>query len=174
MPGIARPVLRYGQALLRERSEHVHSFDAALRWLIEDLFATMYASGGVGIAANQIGSSARVFVFDCPDASAGRLVGHVVNPEWVPAPTETVPVVHREGCLSLPNVLADITRPGNASVIGLDRIGAPVRIDGTGIGARCLQHEMEHLDGGMYIDHLCEADRNQLLETQAEFDSGTR
>lgn len=142
-------------------------FDEELQQLVADMFASMAAAEGVGLAANQIGVDARVFVVDCPDATDTHVVAHVVNPV-LHLPDGRELDVDSEGCLSVPGVRADVGRPATASVTGVDMFGKPVRIDGTGLLARCLQHESDHLDGLLYVDRLPAKQRKRLLSDSAE------
>jgi peptide deformylase len=161
--GTARPIVRYGQAVLHRPCARVTSFDAELAALVDDMFASMYAADGVGLAANQIGVGLRVFVYDCPDPAGTRQVGYVVNPV-LRIPAALAPqVIEAEGCLSMPGQYADLARPGVASVTGLDVRGREISIAGTGVLARCLQHESDHLDGVVYVDLLPPADRAAIL-----------
>ncbi|GAA3033629.1 peptide deformylase [Streptomyces olivoverticillatus] len=148
-PGLAAPC------------EEVTDFGPDLARLVEDMFATMYAAGGVGLAANQIGVPLRVFVYDCPDDEDLRHLGHLVNPRLVTA--EGVTVRGPEGCLSLPGIEAGTPRFDEAVVEGRTADGSPVRVSGTGFFARCLQHECDHLDGGLYVDHLTGLRRQRVL-----------
>ncbi|MCI0386953.1 peptide deformylase [Streptomyces sp. CNQ085] len=159
--GSVHPPRPAADPVLRTRCAEVASFDAELVRLVEDLFASMYAAYGVGLAANQIGVPVRVFVYDCPDDEDRRHLGHVVNPRLV----ETGGVIVRgpESCLSLPGAEAAVERHDRAVVEGWDRTGAPVRIEGTGFFARCLQHECDHLDGGVYTDRLTGLRRRRAL-----------
>lgn len=141
-----------GDPLLHGSCEPVIDFGPALADLVEDLFATMYAAGGVGLAANQIGVARRVFVYDCPDDDDVRHVGHVVNPRLVLA--EGLVVRGPEGCLSLPGLEAGTERFDHAVVEGVGTDGGPVRVEGSGFFARCLQHECDHLEGAVYPDRL--------------------
>jgi peptide deformylase len=142
-------------------------FDDDLRQLVADMFASMAAAEGVGLAANQIGVDARVFVVDCPDATGATVVAHVINP-ILHLPEGRDLAVDDEGCLSVPGVRADVGRPSTAAVTGVDMFGEPVRIDGTGLLARCLQHESDHLDGLLYVDRLPAKQRKRLLSDSAE------
>jgi peptide deformylase len=141
-----------GDSVLHTPSQEVTAFDSALAQLIEDMFATMYAVRGVGLAANQIGLPVRVFVYDCPDDEDRRHLGHVVNPRLMEA--DGMSVTGSEGCLSLPGIEAATRRFDHTVVEGFDRTGEPVRVEGTGFFARCLQHEMDHLDGRVFTDRL--------------------
>ena len=142
-------------------------FDEELQQLVADMFASMAAAEGVGLAANQIGVDARIFVVDCPDATGTNVVAHVVNPV-LHVPDARDLEVDSEGCLSVPGVRADVGRPATAYVTGVDMTGRPVRIDGTGLLARCLQHETDHLDGLLYVDRLPAKKRKRLLAESAE------
>jgi peptide deformylase len=127
------------------------------------MVASMHAAGGVGLAANQIGVDARIFVIDCPDLDTGaRTVGHVVNPVLaLPGPRELL--VREEACLALPGAHAQLARAATAVVTGFDVHGQPLRITGHNLVARCLQHEVDHLDGMLYVDRLPTALRRSIL-----------
>ncbi|WP_369199484.1 peptide deformylase [Streptomyces sp. PU-14G] len=150
--GAVRPLRTYGDPVLHAASRPVTEAEGPLDALVEDLFASMYAARGVGLAACQVGVPLRVFVFDCPDDEDRRHRGHVVNPRLVH--TEGPTVRGPEGCLSLPGLEAPTPRLDVAVVEGEDVTGSPVRIEGTGFFARCLQHEHDHLSGGLYTDRL--------------------
>jgi len=160
--GTPRPITRYGNPILHRPCAEVTVFDDDLRQLVADMFASMEAANGVGLAANQIGVDARVFVVDCPDESGKNVVGHVVNPVLHLSDNRTLDV-DGEGCLSVPGPQADVGRPATAWVTGVDMHGEPVRIDGTGRLARCLQHETDHLNGLLYVDRLPAKQRKKLL-----------
>jgi peptide deformylase len=147
----------------------VSTFDDELATLIDDMFATMYEANGVGLAANQIGVSLRVFVYDCPDDDDVRHVGHVVNPTLDELPPERRRLVESdEGCLSVPGPYAPLARPDFAVVRGFDKNGKPIAIEGSGFFARCLQHETDHLSGQLYIDRLTKRARKAVLAEMAE------
>ncbi|WP_330329232.1 peptide deformylase [Streptomyces sp. NBC_00536] len=150
--GLIRTMSLLGDPVLHSACAEVTDFGPALGRLVEDMFATMYAAEGVGLAANQIGVNQRVFVYDCPDDEDVRHVGHVVNPRLVEA--DGLELIGPEGCLSLPGLEAGTVRFDHAVVEGVTSDGAPVRISGTGFFARCLQHECDHLDGGVYADRV--------------------
>ena len=169
--GVARPIVTYGSnPVLHRPCAPVTEFGRDLRRLVLDVFASMEAADGVGLAANQIGVDARVFVIDCPDADGEDVVGYVVNPELtVPEPHEGEPAeeVTEEGCLSVPGPYAELPRAFRARVDGVDADGAPVSIEATGMAARCLQHEVDHLDGTVYVDRLPGELRERLLAEAA-------
>jgi peptide deformylase len=151
----------FGDEVLHSAVSPVTGFDAGLERLVEDLYATMYAAGGVGLAAPQIGVDRRVFVYDCPDDEDRRHLGYVVNPRLVAA--DGVVVTGPEGCLSLPRVEAPTARFDRAVVEGFDAWGTPLRIEGTGFFARCLQHEHDHLEGVVFSDHLRGLRRRRVM-----------
>jgi peptide deformylase len=167
--GTVQPITVVGNPVLHRPCRTVTEFDSTLAELVDDMFVSMYAAEGVGLAANQIGVDARVFVYDCPDDEGVRHVGHIVNPEL-----EELHATHRrldeapEGCLSVPGAYADLARPDYAAVIGSDKDGNKIRVEGTGFFARCLQHETDHLGGYLYIDRLSKRDRKDALRQMAE------
>jgi peptide deformylase len=159
--GAVRPIRYMGDPVLRTECAPVTSFDADLKRLIDDMFASMYAAQGAGLAANQIGISRQVFVYDCEDDAGVRHVGHAVNPVLVTADGDTLDA--DEGCLSLPDLRFATPRFSHAVVKAVDLKGKPVRIEGTGYFARCLQHEAGHLEGRLYVDTLTGAARKEAL-----------
>ncbi|MEV4187801.1 peptide deformylase [Streptosporangium canum] len=162
--GTARPITFVGEPVLHRPCETVTRFDDELATLVADMFASMYAAEGVGLAANQIGIGLRVFVYDCPDETEEYRKGVVVNPTLVmPGPDEEHLDDYDEGCLSVPGQRASLARPDRAVVHGFDVTGAPVTVEGTGLLARCLQHETDHLEGRLYIDRLPAERREQVL-----------
>ena len=169
--GVARPIVTYGSdPVLHRRCAEVTVFDRDLRHLVLDMFASMVAADGVGLAANQIGVDARVFVIDCPDADGEDVVGYVVNPVLTvlePVGDEPAVEVTEEGCLSVPGPYAELERAFRARVDGVDAAGSPVSIEATGMAARCLQHEVDHLDGTVYVDRLPGEQRDRLLAEAA-------
>ncbi|MBF6047865.1 peptide deformylase [Streptomyces sp. NRRL B-1677] len=159
--GRVRPMRLLGDPGLGTPCEDVTDFGDDLARLVEDMFATMYAAEGVGLAANQIGVPLRVFVYDCPDDEDRRHLGHLVNPRLVEA--DGITVRGPEGCLSVPGIEAGTPRYDHAVVEGFTLDGARVRVAGTGFFARCLQHECDHLDGGLYLDHVTGLRRRRAL-----------
>jgi peptide deformylase len=169
--GVARPIVTYGSDPVLHRScAPVTEFDRGLRHLLLDMFASMSAADGVGLAANQIGVDARVFVMDCPDADGEDVIGYVVNPVLTvlePVGEEPAVELTEEGCLSVPGPYAELERGFRARVDGVDAHGQPTSIEATGMAARCLQHEVDHLNGTVYVDLLPEELREKLLAEAA-------
>ncbi|MFE1983970.1 MULTISPECIES: peptide deformylase [Streptomyces] len=163
--GRVRPVTLLGDPVLHTPCEDVTDFGPELAQLVEDMFATMYAARGVGLAANQVGVASRVFVYDCPDDEDVRHLGHVVNPRLVEA--DGVVLRGPEGCLSLPGLEAGTERYDHAVVEGFTVDGEPVSVRGTGWFARCLQHEYDHLQGGLYVDRLSGWRRRRAMRQAA-------
>ncbi|MGW7052467.1 peptide deformylase [Streptomyces sp. NPDC054887] len=159
--GLVRPMTLLGDPALHAPCETVSDFGPSLVRLVEDMFATMYAAEGVGLAANQVGVPLRVFVYDCPDDEDVRHVGHIVNPRLVEA--DGITVRGPEGCLSLPGIEAGTERFDRAVVEGVSLTGDPVRVEGTGFFARCLQHECDHVSGLVYTDRLTGWRRSRAL-----------
>ena len=146
-----RPILRYGAEALHQPATPVAEITQDIRQLIDDMVHTMYAAPGIGLAATQVGESLRIFV---ADISVGRNPGDLitmVNPEFVERDGMQL---EEEGCLSLPGFNATVARPQRVAVKGLDRDGRERVVEGTGLLARCFQHEMDHLDGTLFVDHL--------------------
>jgi peptide deformylase len=152
-----RPIVICGDPVLHRPTVPVTAFDDELAQFVDDLFETNKAANGAGLAANQVGDTRRVFVYDCPDDTGVRIRGYVVNPvletsgipETMPDPEEDY-----EGCLSVPGENFPTGRADWAKVTGVDVHGEPVEVEGTGFFARCLQHETDHLDGHLYLDRL--------------------
>jgi peptide deformylase len=146
-----RPILRYGERSLHQQASDVVTFDGELERLVDDMIETMYAAPGIGLAATQIGVPLRVFVVD---TSVGRKASDLivmVNPQFVERDGMQL---EEEGCLSVPGFNATVVRPARAVIRGLDRTGMEQTIDGKDLLARAFQHEMDHLDGKMFIDRL--------------------
>lgn len=158
-----RPIITDGHPTLRKVAKRVaprEIGDPLFQQLIDDMFETMYAAPGVGLAAPQVNVSKRVFVMDVNDDEHEPAV--VINPkiEFVEEEIEL-----REGCLSVPGVVGEIVRYKRVAVSGLDRDGRKIRIEGDGLLAQCLQHEIDHLDGKLYIDR---ATNVRPIETEDE------
>ncbi|MFF7202878.1 MULTISPECIES: peptide deformylase [unclassified Streptomyces] len=163
--GLVRTMSLLGDPVLHTPCEPVSDFGPGLKQLVEDMFATMYAAQGVGLAANQVGVGLRVFVYDCPDDEDVRHLGHIVNPRLVEA--DGVTVRGPEGCLSLPGLEAGTPRHDRAVVEGTTADGERVRVEGTGFFARCLLHECDHLEGIVYPDRLTGRRRAKVLRAAA-------
>lgn len=167
VPASIRRVVMYGDPVLHEPAREVTDFGAELAELIDDMFDTLAVANGVGLAAPQVGVGLRVFVYDCPDDAGVRQRGHVVNPELTTSgPTEE----SDEGCLSVPGPYHELSRPTEATVTGLDKDGRPVTVSGTGYFARCLQHETDHLNGLLYVDHLPRNRKRKVLREMDPFE----
>lgn len=155
-----RPILKYGDNPLHERARNVEAITPEIDRLIDDMIETMYAAPGVGLAAPQIGEPLRIFVVD---VSVGRDPGGLVvmvNPEFVQLEGMQL---EEEGCLSVPGFNATVVRPSRVVVKGLDRAGAEQQIEGTGLLARAFQHEMDHLDGTLFVDRLRGIKRDMIV-----------
>ena len=146
-----RPILRYGERPLHVPAEPVTRFDDELQRLIDDMIETMYGAPGIGLAATQIGMPLRVFVVDLSVGRDPSQLIVMINPEFVEREGTQL---EEEGCLSVPGFNATVLRPARAVVKGLDREGRPQQIEGSGLLARALQHEIDHLDGRVFVDRL--------------------
>lgn len=161
--GTVRPITRWGTPVMHAQTRPVITFDAELHDLVRDMFATMAAAEGVGLAATQVGVDLAVFVYDCPDADERRRIGVVCNPLiMLPAGRQRQLESAEEGCLSYPGAYAPLSRPDQAICIGHDSTGADIEVLGTGMLARCLQHETDHLNGTVFGDRLPARIRKKL------------
>jgi peptide deformylase len=153
------PVVKYGQKVLETPAEPVTAFDSELEKLVADMFETMYAANGVGLAAPQIGISKRISVIDITSGEKpdGKLV--LINPEIVS--TEGKAVLE-EGCLSLPDFRANTTRPARVTVRAQDVHGEEFTLAGEGLLARAFCHETDHLNGRLFIHHLSMLKRDSI------------
>ncbi|HEY3507344.1 MAG TPA: peptide deformylase [Actinocatenispora sp.] len=158
--GRVQPLRLFGDPVLRTACDPVASFDAELRRLVRDLSSTLADERGAGLAAPQIGVSARVFVFDVPGPD-GRVAGHLVNPGLDFPDDEEQDGT--EGCLSIPGLYFDTKRRQNVVAKGFNAYGDPVQVVGTGLMARCIQHETDHLDGVLFVDRLDAATRREAM-----------
>jgi peptide deformylase len=146
-----RPILRYGEAPLHQPAVDVAAIDDDLQRLVDDMIETMYAAPGVGLAATQVGVSRRVFVIDVSLGRNAQDLIVMINPVFVDRDGMQL---EEEGCLSLPGFNATVVRPARAVVQGLDRTGTARTVEGQGLLARAFQHEMDHLDGTVFVDRL--------------------
>lgn len=144
-----------GSPVLRERAGEIAVVDDAVRALIDDMFETMNVACGVGLAANQIGVARRVAIIDAEGQTFA-----MINPRLVASSGK---VVREEGCLSIPEMFADVTRPDSVVLEALNEQGEPFRLEATGLVARAIQHEIDHLDGILFIDHLSPMKRQLLV-----------
>ncbi len=163
-PGTVRPITRWGEQVMHRTLQPVTAFDDELATLVADMVATMYAAEGVGLAAQQIGVDRALFVFDCPDDDHVRHSGVVCNPRLtLPSGDDRKLDDADEGCLSFPGAFVSCPRPDWARVDGVDQDGGPVSYEGKGLFARCLQHEIDHLHGRLFIDHMGAFKRRSAL-----------
>jgi len=148
---VIRPILKYGDSTLQQKASNVATITPDIERLIDDMIDTMYAAPGVGLAAPQIGVPLRIFVVDVSVGRDPEGLIVMINPQFV---VREGMQLEEEGCLSLPGFEATVVRPTRAVVKGLDRDGNEHQREGTGLLARAFQHEMDHLDGRLFIDHL--------------------
>src|SRR4029077_128481 len=158
-PVTVRKLHLLGSPVLRQRAAPVASVDAAVRELVDDLLDTMRAAKGVGLAANQVGIARRVAVVDVGEDDPPPLV--LVNPRIVTASDEHETA--EEGCLSIPEIYGDVERALRVTLEALDKDGHPYRTELSGFKARAVQHEIDHLDGVLFLDHLSAVKRGLLL-----------
>ena len=171
---MVREIVLLGHPALRTRSDPVTEFDRALEELVEDMYETMYHAEGIGLAANQIGILRQVLVVDVRDENdpeAGRMA--IVNPRIVAATDELDR--QSEGCLSIPGLEDVVERPWGVRVEGFDLEGKPLAVEAEALLGRALQHEVDHLDGILFIDRLSPLKRRLLVQkwkkSRAEADS---
>jgi peptide deformylase len=148
---VIRPILRYGAEVLHQPAQRVTTITPEIQLLIDDMIQTMYAAPGIGLAATQVGVGLQVFV---ADISVGRNPSDLlifVNPEIIERDGMQL---EEEGCLSVPGFNATVARPQRVVLKGLDRDGNEQIVEGTGLLARCFQHELDHLDGTLFVDRL--------------------
>lgn len=144
-------IVTYPNPRLRAKADHVTNIGNEIQTLIDGMAEVMYAAPGIGLAANQVGALKRVLVYDLSPMDAGRNLSVIVNPEIVLAEGSSV---HEEACLSVIDFSAEVTRNTLVKVRGIDRDGNPVDIEAEGLLAVCLQHEIDHLNGVLFIDHV--------------------
>jgi peptide deformylase len=158
------PVRVYGDPVLRERAREVTSVDDDLRRLIADMFETMHAYNGVGLAANQVGIAQRVLVVDVPGEDDVRVQHALINPV---VKRRSGSDTAEEGCLSVPGLWEDVTRADRLVVAALDEQGRPIELSVEDYLARAIQHEMDHLEGVLFVDRLS-ALKRQFLKHSLE------
>jgi len=146
-----REIKKYPDEILRKKTEQVHDFSDDLQKLIDDMIETMYAAPGVGLAANQVGISKQLTVIDVSVASEETSLIVLCNPEIISHEGEEA---SEEGCLSIPDYTTMVKRFGKVTVKALDRHGNEVEIEADGLLARALQHEIDHLNGMLFVDRI--------------------
>lgn len=154
------PMRYFGDPVLRTVADPVapdHVGDSTMRTLVTDMLETMDHYGGVGLAANQVGVTKRVFVYDCDGDR-----GHIINPKWERLDDEDQ--TGQEGCLSVPGIGGNVTRAMRVRVTGETVDGTPVDREVTELLARCVQHETDHLDGIMFLKHLSPEERKEAMK----------
>jgi peptide deformylase len=161
-----RRILIAPHPLLKLRARPVETVDAEVRALMDDMLETMYRAPGIGLAAPQVGVSRRIVVVDLAKEDQPRAPLRLVNPEITWRSEEEV--VMEEGCLSLPEQFAEIGRPAAVRLRYRDETGAERTLEADGLLARCLQHEVDHLDGILFVDHLSALKRNIILRKLAK------
>lgn len=154
-------IVRYPGSVLRQRAKRVRNIDSSIQRLIDDMIETMHAVRGVGLAAPQVGVPLRVIVIELP----GEETVALVNPEIIKRSGERLV---EEGCLSVPGYRGEIMRSTRVTARGLDRTGREVRIKVEGLMAQALEHEIDHLNGVLYVDHVESPDKLYRLEAEPE------
>jgi len=162
-----RHVRKFGDPVLKSQAAEVEQFDDSLRAEIDRMGLLMEDAIGVGLAANQVGLLRRFFVYRVSDESPLQAL---VNPviDWSSDEEETF----EEGCLSLPQVVVEVTRPAQIRVSAQDRFGEPLKLEVDGLEARVIQHELDHLDGVLIIDRTTRAQRREAMRDLRELGSG--
>jgi peptide deformylase len=157
-----RDILKIPDKRLRLVSEPVKRVDAPLRALAEDMFETMYAAPGIGLAAIQIGIPTRLVVMDLSKKDEAQAPQVFINPEVTWRSEETA--TREEGCLSIPDYYEEVERPQRIKVKYLDLDGKPHEIEADGLFATCLQHEIDHINGVLFIDHISKLKRDRVVK----------
>jgi peptide deformylase len=157
-----RDILILPDKRLRLVSQPVAKIDAATRALVEDMFETMYDAPGIGLAAIQIGEAKRIFTMDLAKKDEPKAPRVFINPELVAKSDEKK--THEEGCLSIPEYYEEVERPAGVKVRYLDLDGKHHEIDADGLLATCIQHEVDHLNGVLFIDHISKLKRDRVIK----------
>ena len=155
-----RKILTEPNKILRQKSLAVEKIDEDLQKLMDDMLETMYAAPGIGLAAIQIGISKRVIVLDLSKKDEPKNPMYFVNPEIITKSTNNS--TYEEGCLSVPGQFAEIERPDSCHIKYLDYFGQPKKLKADGLLATCIQHEIDHLDGKVFVDYLSTLKRNRI------------
>lgn len=161
-----KTIVTYPDPVLRQRAEEINEIDDTVRELVDDMADVMYGDDGIGLAANQVGEARRVFVYD-----AGEGFHCVINP--VLTVTDDEKAAAEEGCLSLPGIQVKVERPKQVRVDGIDLDGNPVSFEAEGLKARVMQHEIDHLNGIMIIDHASSLQRSLLKSKLKKLERGS-
>lgn len=163
-PSMAKlPILEFPDPRLRTVAKPVERVDDALRALVDDMFETMYAAPGIGLAATQVDVHQRLLVLDVSEDQSRPMV--FINPEILEAEGHQI---YQEGCLSVPGIYADVKRANKVRVKALDRDGKAFEIEADGLLAVCIQHEMDHLAGKVFVDYLSPLKREQVRKKLAK------
>jgi peptide deformylase len=157
-----REILKLPDKRLRLVSEPVKRIDTGIRALVDDMFETMYAAPGIGLAAIQIGAAKRVVVMDLSKKEDAHKPQVLINPEvtWASKEQST----HEEGCLSIPEYYEEVERPSEVKVKYLDLEGKTHEIATNGLLATCIQHEIDHINGVLFIDHISKLKRDRVIK----------
>jgi peptide deformylase len=156
------PIIWAPDPVLKTKCKHVSSIDDEVKLLMENMLETMYDAPGVGLAAPQLGIKKRIIVVDCAGRDETPAPYRMINPELIALSEEEV--INEEGCLSLPGHYADVSRPTEARVKYLDENGDQHTLDAEGLLAVCIQHEIDHINGILFVDHLSSLKRNMMLK----------
>jgi len=144
-------IYTYPESVLRSKTDPIENIDEEIQNLVEKMAVTMYEAPGIGLAANQVGELKRILVYDLSPKERGRNLSVLINPEIVLAEGK---IEHEEACLSVIDFASEVTRSAYIKVRGVDRHGNPVEIEAEDLLAICLQHEIDHLNGVLFIDHV--------------------
>ena len=155
-----RPILRLGDSILSEPTRAVDEITPEIETLIDDMIETMYAAPGIGLAAPQVGVSLKIFVIDLSLGKDSAQLHTMINPQFIERDGMQL---EEEGCLSIPGFMATVARPNHVVVEGLNRHGERYRLEGTGLLARALQHEVDHLNSCLFVDRLRGISRDLIL-----------
>jgi len=155
-----RRILKYGDDVLHQQAQPVGELTGDIQRLIDDMIETMYAAPGIGLAAPQVGVSVRIFVIDLSVGREPDGLMVMINPSFVERDGMQL---EDEGCLSVPEFNATVVRPSRVVIKGLDRRGTEYQREGDGLLARAFQHEMDHLDGTLFVDRLRGIKRDMIL-----------
>lgn len=155
--GYMLDIVRIGDEVLREKCSAVTEFDESLNILLDAMYETLEEAEGIGLAAPQVGVDKRFFIVSLPDGTKKEFI----NPEITGTSVETNP--YEEGCLSVPGVYHDVVRPSKVIVKAQDATGKEFTLKASGLLARVIQHEYDHLDGVLFIDHLDETERAKVV-----------